>query len=245
MEKALEESEMMMKDEVMSPAAIALAVLEEREEADECEGNEEKGGYPIFQIERADSGCAGRAVHATDHKLLEDINEMAKIQLRNKAKEESDFGAVRDFHAAWDRERSSGEAGDCGRFGDDSAKVKFTTEKRIEASRQSREGEEAGNVKEILSNCSAMQSVHAFEDVSDGASHADTQLIWLAVVPMDAPMALKMAAENLHYNFVSSSSFSSSSSSSSSSYSSSSTSPSPSLSSPSSPLITTLSPSPS
>ncbi|KAH7823563.1 uncharacterized protein MONOS_15209 [Monocercomonoides exilis] len=36
-----------------------------------------------------------------------------------------------------------------------------------------------------------------------------------AVVPMDAPMALKMAAEDLHFNFVSSSSSNSSSSSSS------------------------------
>lgn len=56
--------------------------------------------------------------------------------------------------------------------------MKFTTEKRIEASRQSREGAGAGKAKEILSNCSATLSVHAFECVFDGASDADKQLIW-------------------------------------------------------------------
>ncbi|KAH7819302.1 uncharacterized protein MONOS_14572 [Monocercomonoides exilis] len=55
---------------------------------------------------RVDFGCAWRAVHAADHRLCQDVNEMMEIQLRNKAEEKSASGAVRNPHAAWDREEA-------------------------------------------------------------------------------------------------------------------------------------------
>ncbi|KAH7818638.1 uncharacterized protein MONOS_8384 [Monocercomonoides exilis] len=50
-EKGLSAAGLRMEDVVLLPAAIALAALEEREEAKECEGNEEKGGYPTAHRE--------------------------------------------------------------------------------------------------------------------------------------------------------------------------------------------------
>ncbi|KAH7827768.1 uncharacterized protein MONOS_17273 [Monocercomonoides exilis] len=174
----------------------SLGITSDGEKKDEVQVEMSKNGERVdneaVHCRWAVGDNAGRAEDAAAKKSCSVENQRTETQQKHNIEEAVVSGAVRDSGSI----RNSGVAWMKHTIVEDLAdefcalvkrfmykaeehepacvKVKFSTEKGIEASRQSREGAGVGEGKEILSNCSATLSVHAFDCVFDGAPDADT-----------------------------------------------------------------------